>query len=335
MSDNKKNKNKMISYIGLTVACLAVLTLILFGVIHLVRNHQNEEELRKIREARDKQTEIGPIANVTKGPEITPTPVTNENEGNNGPATPTFTPAPTTTPTPRPIAIQSGFMMDLYEYNSDVVGYLLMRNTFGVEIDYPVMQTFDNPNTPENEMEYYINRGVDKAPLKRGSLFMDQNSISGVGYKEDNYVGGEEPSDILLIYGHNMADGTMFGYLYKFLETEYAKEHLYIDYDTLYEHRVYKVISCFRSHVFTSADRMDYSNYDDPKFKYYAFKGNMTEEEFVYWYANVMSHNENELPEFNASYGDEFMVLSTCSPTDETGRKNENGRVCLVAVRVE
>ena len=217
--------------------------------------------------------------------------------------------------------------------STDYVAYIYSPDT---KINYPVMQTFDDPSTPdEDESQYYIKRGIEKQCLKRGSLFMDYRSVAGEGYLQDNYFGGIGPSNIIMIYGHNMADGEMFGYLYYYMNTDYAMEHRYIEFDTLFERRVYEVVSAFRSHVFTVEDYMDYSKYNDPNFKYYQFCGDLTEDRFVYWYSNVMSHNENDLPEYNASYDDEFLVLSTCSGTDETGAKNEDGRLCVVAVRIE
>ncbi len=336
MSGKKLGKNRIIYHVGLAVACLAVLTLIIIGAVRLIKNAQEEAKLNEFREnMRDRDS--GQLANVSRGPEalgtFTPTPEATPSA--HGEMTPEVTPTPTITPTPRPIVIQEK-MADLYEYNNDVVGYLYMPGTKDPEIDYPVMQTFDDPSTPDvDESEYYIRRGIEKQELRRGSLFMDHRSISGEGYAVDNYMGGVKPTNIIMIYGHNMGDGTMFGYLYLFMDKDYAEEHKYIEYDTLFEHRRYQVVSAFRSHVFTVNDYMDYSKYDDPNFKYYQFCGDLTEDKFVYWYSNVMSHNENRLPEYNASYEDEFLVLSTCSGTDETGAKNEDGRLCVVAVRVE
>lgn len=344
MSGKRFEKNRIVSRVGLAVACLAVLTLIIFLAVRLIRNSQEEARLNEFREE-TKDLPGGQLANVSRGPDtfgdllpgpdVTPTPDAplNQDQVTEPSATPTVT------PTPRPIEIQQK-MLRTYNENNDLVGKLYIPGTGNgdprTEINYPVMQTFDDPSTPDvNENEYYINRGLDKKILSRGSLFMDYRSVSGEGYVEDNYAGGVKPTNIMMIYGHNMGTGEMFGFLYYFLNTDYAEKHKYIEYDTLFEHRRYEVVSAFRSHVFTVNDYMDYSRYDDPNFKYYQFCGDLTEDKFVYWYSNVVSHNENGLPEYNASYDDEFLVLSTCSGTDETGARNEDGRLCVVAVRIE
>ncbi len=251
--------------------------------------------------------------------------------------TPTYTPIPTQTPVPtlRPIEV-SEEMRGLYELNNDVIGYISMKGTKQPEIDYPVVQTFDDPTTPDvDESQYYLKRGLDKQKLERGTLFMDQNSESGVGYKEDSYAGGVKPSTVMMIYGHNMKKGMMFGYLYLFLKHDYAMEHRYIQYKTLYEQRTYMVISVFRSHVFYASQEMNYSKTNDPFFKYYKFTGDIDKESFEYWYANVCSHDMADLPRHNVRYGDEFLVLSTCGSEDEYGNYNDMGRVCLVAVRID
>lgn len=336
MSGKKFGKNRIISYAGLTVACLAVLTLIVFGAVNLIKKSQEEATLDRFRETMNTD-ESGPLANVSRGPDsfeiLKPTPEGEQQQADPAQTTETKgSPTPSASPTPRPIVMMED-MAELYAYNSDVIGYLYIPDT---KINYPVMQTFDDPSTPdEDESQYYIKRGIEKQYLKRGSLFMDHRSVAGEGYLQDNYFGGIGPSNIIMIYGHNMADGEMFGYLYYYMNTDYAMEHRYIEFDTLFERRRYEVVSAFRSHVFTVEDYMDYSKYNDPNFKYYQFCGDLTEDRFVYWYSNVMSHNENDLSEYNASYDDEFLVLSTCSGTDETGAKNEDGRLCVVAVRIE
>ncbi len=247
----------------------------------------------------------------------------------------TMTPTPTATPTLRPIEI-SEQMRGLYELNNDVVGYISMKGTKQPEIDYPVVQTFDDPTTPNvDESQYYLKKGLDKKKLERGTLFMDPDSESGVGYKEDLYAGGIKPSTVMMIYGHNMKKGLMFGYLYLFLDHDYAMQHRYIQYKTLYEDRTYMVVSVFRSHVFYEFQEMSYSKTNDPFFKYYKFTGDMDKETFDYWYANVCSHDVTGLPAHNVRYGDEFLVLSTCGSEDEYGNYNELGRLCLVAVRVD
>ena len=81
-----------------------------------------------------------------------------------------------------------GKYVDLYEANSDIIGWITVD---GTKIDYPVMQTQDDP-------EFYLRRNFQKEHATAGVPFMDASS--------DIFV----PTSNFLIYGHNMKNGTMF-----------------------------------------------------------------------------------------------------------------------------
>ena len=87
-----------------------------------------------------------------------------------------------------------GEYADLYLANNDIIGWIKVD---GTNIDYPVMQTQDNP-------EYYLYRGFDKKPANSGTPFMDAQS--------DIFI----PTSNFMIYGHNMKNGTMFHELLKY-----------------------------------------------------------------------------------------------------------------------
>ena len=84
------------------------------------------------------------------------------------------------------------------EQNSDFVGWLSIP---GTNIDYPVMQTVDEPN-------FYLKRGFDK-----------QYSDYGVPYVQENC--DLALSDNCVIYGHHMNNGTMFNNVTKFLDEDF------------------------------------------------------------------------------------------------------------------
>ena len=79
-------------------------------------------------------------------------------------------------------------LTELYRQNDDLVGWICVEDT---NINYPVMQTVDNPN-------YYLKRGFDKEYSSYGCPYV----------QEDCDV--LKPSDNLVIYGHHMNDGSMF-----------------------------------------------------------------------------------------------------------------------------
>ena len=188
----------------------------------------------------------------------------------------------------------------LYRKNSDIIGWLKIEDTL---IDYPVMQT------PEDE-NHYLYRGFDKTDNQNGSLIMDTDSVVGAGILENQYSGGIAPSTNLIIHGHTMKSGQMFGNLMLYEKEEYGKEHNIIKSDSLYEHREYELISVFYSQVFYKSDQV---------FKFYKFFEADTQEEFDDWYTNIkeMSCYDTGV---TATFGDEFITLSCCSYHVEDGR---------------
>ena len=90
----------------------------------------------------------------------------------------------------------------LYAQNSDLVGWIRVD---GTRIDYPVMQTPDNP-------EYYLHRDFNKEYSDSGTPFLDANSRIGGTWNR-------------IIYGHNMKFGTMFHDLQKYDSKEFWDAH--------------------------------------------------------------------------------------------------------------
>lgn len=98
----------------------------------------------------------------------------------------------------------------VYEQNSDFVGWISIERT---NIDYPVMQTIDNPN-------YYLKHSFEK-----------QYSDYGVPYVQENCDLGL--SDNCVIYGHHMNNGSMFADLCKYADEDFYRQHKTIRFDTL------------------------------------------------------------------------------------------------------
>lgn len=81
----------------------------------------------------------------------------------------------------------------LREVNPDVVGWIFAPNC---RINYPILQGEDN--------EYYLNRTWEKRVNVAGSIFMEStNSPDFTDFRT-------------ILYGHNMADTSMFGSLYRY-----------------------------------------------------------------------------------------------------------------------
>ena len=125
----------------------------------------------------------------------------------------------------------------VYEQNSDFVGWISIE---GTNIDYPVMQTVDNPN-------YYLKRSFEK-----------QYSDYGVPYVQENCDLGL--SDNCVIYGHHMNNGSMFADLCKYADEDFYREHKTIRFDTLSGFGEYEVVAAFKTVA-----------YSEQGFKYYHF----------------------------------------------------------------
>ena len=179
---------------------------------------------------------------------------------------------------------------ELYAINNDMVGWLKID---GTNIDYPVMRC--------NDGEYYLSHDFYKKEDKNGTPFVK------------SFADLDSPGDNFVVYAHNMKNGTMFGNLDDYENPVFADEHQIIEFDTLYEKRHYRIISVFRSEVYSE----DADNED--KFKYYQFYNADTKEEFDHFYENIKSISSYP-SELTASYGDKFITLSTCAYHTNNGR---------------
>ena len=189
---------------------------------------------------------------------------------------------------------------EIYAENQDLVGWLQIDDTI---INYPVLQS-----DSEEDSQFYLTHSFAKKKDKNGSLFMD--------YRND-FV---DRDTNLIIYGHNMKSGAMFGSLKKYLEKGYLEKHPKIRFDTIYERGTYEVIGAFLSEV---------SYQDEYTFRYYNFLNANNESEFEAFCVNVMQLDALKKGTLDAKYGDQLLTLSTCSSyTDE-------GRMFIIAKRIK
>ena len=184
----------------------------------------------------------------------------------------------------------------LYNKNKSLIGWLKID---GTNIDYPVMQTANN--------EYYLDHNYDQEYDKNGSLFLDKDC--DVVHRNTN----------LIIYGHHMKSGKMFGNLNLYSSEDYGKKHAAIQFDTIYEKGTYEVMYVFRSRIY---------NEDEIVFKYYQFLDADSAKEFE---SNMQEMAALSLYDtgVTASYGDELLTLSTCDSSEQ------DGRFVVVAKRVQ
>lgn len=184
----------------------------------------------------------------------------------------------------------------LYNKNKKLIGWLKIDDTI---IDYPVMQTSNN--------EYYLTYNFNQEYDKNGSIFMD--------YQCKAYPRSQN----LILYGHHMKSGKMFGDLEKYAKESYYKEHSVIQFDTIYEKGTYQVMYVFRAKVLKE---------NEIAFKYYQFINANSEEEFNS-YMKEMAEMSLYDTGVTVEYGDELLTLSTCD------NSQTDGRFAVVAKRIQ
>jgi sortase B len=172
----------------------------------------------------------------------------------------------------------------------------------GTQMDYPVMQTPDDPN-------FYLYRNFDKQDSARGSIYARE--VCDIN----------KPSDNITLFGHNMADGSMFANIIYFKWAYYFNSHPYVYFDTLYEHRTYRVVLVFRTNGAPS-DKY-------PFFPFHTYSDFRDEEEFDYFMSSIRNLALLESG-VDVKYGDKLLCLSTCDFDPYP-----NGRMVLVAKLIE
>ena len=87
--------------------------------------------------------------------------------------------------------------------NPDVYAWITVPGTV---IDYPVVQARD-------DMDFYLHRAWDRSSSYSGSVFSEPGRSK------------ELTDSVTILYGHNMADGSMFGTLKRYRDENYRDEH--------------------------------------------------------------------------------------------------------------
>jgi len=194
-------------------------------------------------------------------------------------------------------AIRQEQLLKLKEINSDLVGWIYIPDT---RVNYPVMHTPD-------DQDFYLHRDFFKNESRSGTLFL--SAISDM----------DAPTDIIIIYGHMMKTGTMFGDLKKYDDKSFWEKHSGIRVDTLEEERNYEIFSVFKTAVDTGKTN---------EFRYYDYSDFQDETDFDSF---IKRTREKQLFDTGLSpeYGDRMLLLSTCEYSQE------NGRLIVLAVEIK
>ncbi len=186
---------------------------------------------------------------------------------------------------------------ELQKENEQVKAWIKIN---GTNINYPVVQANDN--------DYYLYRNYKKEKSNYGSIFIDCNSNI------------ENPNSNIIMYGHNMKDGSMFKDLLKYTDKEYYNNNKYIEFVTNTNFSTYEIIAVFKSRIF-------YKN-EKNVFRYYQYTNFDNEEDYNYYIENCKQLSFYDTG-VNAEYGEQIMTLITCEYS------SENGRMVIVAKKLK
>lgn len=182
---------------------------------------------------------------------------------------------------------------ELQKENPELIGWLEIPNTI---INYPVLQGKDN--------SFYVNHNYQKEKKQSGSIFIDADF---------NF---DPRSTNMIIYGHNMKNGTMFTSLINYKNKAYYESHPYIRFTTTTTDTSYEIISVFESKV--------YEETDTNSFKYYNFINAKNNEEYDNFVSNIKKLSIYDTGK-TAINGENLITLSTCA------YHTKNGRFAVVA----
>lgn len=182
--------------------------------------------------------------------------------------------------------------------NPDFKGWL---KAAGAMVDMPVYQA--------NNDKYYLRHNQNRELNAHGALFLSSKDILKSGSEDKN----------LVIYGHNMEDGTMFGNLGRYRDISVYRENPVIHLSTVYGDEAYKIYAVFLCCGDAAGDN-GYL-YDISKSKF------ANKYEFEKWVEQARNRSIINT-EVDLQYGDSFLTLVT--RTDDF----DNARFVVMARRV-
>ena len=173
---------------------------------------------------------------------------------------------------------------ELYAQNPHVVGWLEMDP----DIALPVVQ-WDN--------SFYMDHDFDGNESVAGTLFVDSRNTL---WPQDDHI---------LIYGHNMKDGSMFGSLNNYRNVGFLRATTCIQFNTIYGDAQYVPFALFDASM----------TKDDPNY-FKLIRLNFSEEQpFDAFLADVQSRSLFDIP-VDVNEDDQLLSLVTCSYSMDNGR---------------
>ena len=176
----------------------------------------------------------------------------------------------------------SGMAKVLLQKNADTVGWITIP---GTNVDNPIVQSADN--------DFYLNTSYEHKPFRAGTVFMDYRDV--FGFDED------AQSENIVLYGHNMANNTMFGSLRLYRQDySYYKTAPFIELYSNFTHYTYVICGL----VITSGS-------SSAEWRYWDMEDLSDKQSFDAYVAAMQRKALVDIP-VDVQYGDKLLTLSTC-----------------------
>jgi len=173
-------------------------------------------------------------------------------------------------------------MAALYEKNSDLVAWIQIPEVLDLPIVY-------------RNNDYYLTRDFNKQKNASGTIFLDVNHPF------------RERTQNLLLHGHNMKDGTMFGHLVQYLHDDtYLRYHPFIYFDTLWHKEQYVIFAVLNVSLDPKDERF---------FNYFTHDTFSSDKEFAAYIRQLQLRSQYAIP-IDVTPSDALLTLSTCLEED-------------------
>lgn len=164
--------------------------------------------------------------------------------------------------------------------NEDIVGWIKIPGTV---VNYAVFQS-----APEEEEDFYLHHNTQKKYFFAGSIYMQK------------FNSGDFTDPNTVLYGHSMANGSMFAALHKFRKEAFFEENRYVYVYTPGHILTYEIYSAFvydDRHILNSFDFHSEAGYED----------------YLSLTRNPTSMIRRVRPDVDVTTADRIITLSTCT----------------------
>lgn len=167
--------------------------------------------------------------------------------------------------------------------NPDVRGWITIS---GTEVNHPVYQTTDN--------EYYLTHNMNKEESRYGAIYFDYRCS----------VSADNPTQNVIVYGHDMKDGSMFGTLKRFKNLNFYKKNPSITLTKLHNQTSYMIFAVMIMNATASDDNGYLFDYINPTFS--------NQETFLSWINEARERSLiNTLVDVKEN--DQILTIVTCT----------------------